>query len=226
MKAKKSKGPKKVNYQFIPRDSDIGRTMYPLLDQLVEAHHNELIDARIALAWGLAWKPDVDGRVTLGMCKKATDLDRELAAFDFVIILRKEFWQSLRVTAQQRAALLDHELMHACVKYDEAGQPVVDERGRTVYRVRKHDLEEFAAIVERHGLWKKDLETFAAALVRHRPERLIAARAQAKLGIDTCSDCGGSTWRQIVDEAGVPRVERCRCHRDAHATITDAAGPM
>lgn len=166
---KKQKGPKEVHYELIDRGSVVGRPMYDLLDALLAEQHSDrdLGEVRIALAWNTSWKPDVDGRVTLGKCKKATDLDRELAPFDFVILLRKEFWQDLRVTDHQRAALLDHELMHAAVSYDaETGDPVVDARGRMVYRIRKHDIEEFADIVARYGCYKRDLEGFAAALVR------------------------------------------------------------
>jgi hypothetical protein len=154
--------PKKVSYQIIERDSDAGAPMYRLLDELIEKHHGELADARIALAWNLAWKPDVDGRCTLGKCKKASDLDRELAAFDFVIILRREFWYATGVTQHQCAALLDHELTHATVRLDKHGEPVEDERKRKVYRIRKHDIEEFGVIVARYGLYKRDLQWFVA----------------------------------------------------------------
>lgn len=164
-KAKKQK-PKEVHHELIERDSLVGESMYAVLDSLLAEQHGDrdLGDVRIALAWCTSWKPDADGRLTLGMCKKATDLDRELAPFDFVILLNRDFWQDLRVSGAQRRALLDHELMHAAVKYDESGEPVVDTRGRTVYRVRQHDIEEFADIVRRHGCYKRDLETFAEAL--------------------------------------------------------------
>ena len=168
MTAKRRTGskPKKVSYQLLrPLEAP---SAYALLEELVETHHDDLRDARIALAWCTSWKPDVDGRVTLGRCKKASDLDRELAAFDFVILLQQEFWTSEAVTDAQRRALLDHELCHAAVALDDEGEPKVDERGRTVYRLRKHDIEEFSQIVERHGTWKRDLEQFASALDKAR----------------------------------------------------------
>ncbi len=118
------------------------------------------------MAWSLSWKPDVDGRLILGKCKKASDLDRELAPWDFVILLNREFWYSPRVNDLQRAAVLDHELHHAALTYDEQGDPKRDERGRYVYRVRKHDLEEFSAIAARYGCWKGDIEEFWRALQR------------------------------------------------------------
>lgn len=158
--------PKKVSYELIDVKTEIGQPMYALLKELVKAHHIDLRYARISLAWCLSWKPDVDGRVTLGKCKKASDLDREMADADFVILLRQDFWSDPRVTDLQRRALLDHELCHAAMKFDGNGDPVEDERGRRVYRTRKHDLEEFAAIAERYGCWKRDIEHFAAALRR------------------------------------------------------------
>jgi hypothetical protein len=165
---KRAKAPKAITYQLIGREDELTSGMYDLLDRLVAEHHEELERgcARIVLAWCTSWKPDVDGRVTIGKCKKASDLDRELAPFDFVILLSKHFW--LGASETQRAALIDHELMHAAVKYDDAGEPVIDARGRTVFRTRKHDLEEFADVVARHGCYKRDLEHFARALDRAR----------------------------------------------------------
>src|SRR3990167_482024 len=148
---------KRVAYQLIDPVSDTGKPMYQLLNDLIVAHHDDIRDARIALAWCLSWKPDVDGRLILGKCKKASDLDRELAAYDFIILLNREFWQSTAVGSDERKALLDHELTHATVTLDKNGEPKNDERGRVVYRMRKHDLEEFACIVDRYGCYKHDL---------------------------------------------------------------------
>lgn len=199
----KAKGPKKVSYQLIDRDSVLGRTMYLKLRDCVEEHHEELVDARIALAWCTSWKPDVDGRVVLGKCKKASDLDREFAPFDFVILLSRWWWQDLQVTDAQRVALLDHELCHAAVRYDDkTGDPVRDERGRKVYRVRKHDIEEFADIVRRHGTYKRDLEMFAAEILKR-------ARYEPHQPCEQCADSPG--WRAVVVD-GVARTKRCECY--------------
>lgn len=200
-KRKPSGRPKRVSYALIAHDSVIGHPMYELLDSLIGEHHHDLAQARIALAWCTSWKPDVDGRVTLGKCKKASDLDRELAAFDFIVLLSRAFWTDPRVTDAQRTALLDHELCHACLKYDDAGEPVEDERGRRVYRVRKHDIEEFTAIVSRHGCYKADLETFASALRR--------AGVPAYEPCDECRDNPG--WVYVTDLVGTRRIMRCRC---------------
>lgn len=160
--------PKKVAYELIRDNSEIGRPMYERLYQLIDSHHEELSreNARVALAWSLSWNPDVDGRLTLGKCKKATELDRELAPFDFVILLNRDVWQHPSFGDVQKNALLDHELMHAAVAYDANGEPKRDERKRTVFRIRKHDLEEFRDVVARHGLYKDDLASFARVVAR------------------------------------------------------------
>jgi hypothetical protein len=183
--------------------------MYELLAELVALYHEELEGARIALAWCTSWKPDVDGRVTLGKCKKASDLDRELSRWDFVILLRKTFWTDERVTLAQRRALLDHELCHAARKLDQHGQPCEDQRGRHVYRTRKHDLEEFTAVVERHGLWQRDLEMFAAAI-----------RRSMLAGFKPCDLCRHDHpgWATTPDN----RVARCACWLAWQAQYTEA----
>jgi hypothetical protein len=177
--------------------------MYAMLAQLVASYHEDLIDARIALAWCTSWKPDVDGKVTLGKCKKTSDLDREFADYDFIILIRRSFWRDDRVTNDQRLALLDHELCHAAIKRDPNGEPMEDERGRHVYRVRKHDIEEFTDIVRRHGCYKADLEEFAAAL-----------RKSGVPDYEPCEQCVDTPgWVRVVDSAGAQRMARCECFK-------------
>lgn len=205
---------KKVSYALILRSDDLfGGPMYGLLDALVEQHHEDLCDARIALAWCTSWTRDADGKIVLGKCKKASDLDRELAAYDFIILLAKWFWRALDVTDAQRRALLDHELCHAALKRDVNGEPVEDERGRRVYRIRKHDLEEFVAVVDRHGIYTHDLEVFARTLRK--------AGVPQWQPCDQCQDTPG--WRNTLDGSGVPRMQRCACWTTWQARRADLA---
>lgn len=180
-RGRKPKGPKKpkgVTYKIIEKKDGQFGGMYRILDDLVHAHHSHLRDARIALAWHKGWKGDKDGRVKLGMCVKASDLNRQLADFDFIIILNREFWTSPSVNDEKKRALLDHELCHAQVVEDENGDPAQNELGQVIYRMRKHDVEEFADIVERHGVWKRDLELFFQAARRGPQLPLEAPPAQ------------------------------------------------
>lgn len=156
--------PKKVNYELLPQD----HSAYVILSEIREESHEETLKARIALAWHKGLKADVDGHIVLGKCVKASDLQRELVNWDFVILLNWHVWNEPEFTLERKKALIDHEMCHAECSYDKDGEPKVDSKGRRVWRIRKHDLEEFQAIVERHGVWKKDLERFAEAIIRKK----------------------------------------------------------
>lgn len=155
-----------VKVQFHPRPAKPRKAdplcPYGYLDKLVKEYHPGLATARIAIAWMLDVKPDRDLHLTLGRCKKATDLDREFREFDVVILLNAKAWKEL--TEAQRAALVDHELCHATVATDKNGEEIRDERDRLCYRMRKHDIEEFHAVVKRHGIYLGDIAEFLRSL--------------------------------------------------------------
>jgi hypothetical protein len=85
------------------------------------------------------------------------DLGDDPADF-FVVEVPHEPWQVL--TEAQRLALVDHELAHFYVSIPEGP----DEARKLV--MLGHDLEEFTAVVERHGLWRPDLREFARVVAR------------------------------------------------------------
>lgn len=161
----KVKRSKKVNVALIKPETNFGG--YKIMAELIEQHHTHLTDAKIALAWMYGKKSDVDGRLVLGRAKKGSDLDRDMHGFDFVILLNHEAYTAASFTKGQQTALLDHELTHCEVSKDTNGEPKTDERGRTVYRMRGHDVEEFREVVARHGTWKSDLEGFAQAALQN-----------------------------------------------------------
>lgn len=210
-RTKKQKGNKKVAYHLIDRDTVTGRPMYQQLRELVRAHHPHLEEARIALAFCTSWKQDVDGHTILGKMKKASELDRELAAFDFIMLLRRAFWEDLLVSREQKVAVMDHELCHGAPACDaRTGEQLRDERGRLLWRIKKHDLEEFSEVVERHGLYKRDIEVFYAA-----------ARRAAFRGFEPCSTCKDTPQPgYTVRDDG--RLERCACWTAWQARVADA----
>jgi hypothetical protein len=101
------------------------------------------------------------GKQVLGKARKVTGLNAHLAQRDgdesefFVLEIAADIWKLL--TAAQQEALVDHELMHFVVKED------------FTLAIRAHDLEEFATIVRRHGLWQPDVEFFAKAVQERLP---------------------------------------------------------
>jgi hypothetical protein len=166
-------GAKKVNYILIEK----GEEPYQVLAEAM-VFHDDLCGARIAMAWRIRNKADPDGHIVLGKCVKVSDLNKEFADFDFIIVLNKEYW--LEFDDKQKLALVDHELCHAAPKVsDETGEHIHDERGRKVWRIAKHDLEEFLGIVRRHGCWKRDLERFAEAIEKKRKSPVFTGKEAA-----------------------------------------------
>lgn len=113
---------------------------------LIEGLHRHLTSARIAY---LFVEQMHDGeKVTLAKVGKASALIAYLADFDFVLKVNWTAWREL--TAEQRIALIDHELCHCGVDAETSA-----------YVMLHHDIEEFGQIVRRWGFWTEDLEGFA-----------------------------------------------------------------
>jgi hypothetical protein len=187
---------KATNIVVIDRKQD--PDLYALMDQLIEAHHADLRTAKIALAWRFGWKPDPDGRLQLGQFRKAADLDRQLHGYDAAILLNFEAWGAAEFGKEHQAALLDHELCHGALAMDENGEAKQDEDGRMVYRVRKHDVEEFVCIIERHGIWKRDLQAFAEAALEAQDHPLLGL----KEAVEKLRPKKGSGLESITLESG------------------------
>lgn len=190
MPPKKIKTGKKVNFLLIPEQDGQGIVPepYKILDEVRKLHHGDTKEARVALAWRLRTKADKDGHIVLGKCIKVSDLYREYADYDFIITLNKEFWEDLAVTKEQKIALVDHEMCHAAPSYNgETGEHEVDERGRYLFRVRGHDVEEFYEIVQRNGLWKRDLVAFAKVLQEKRKAPMFAVDPMAQQAVQDAS---------------------------------------
>jgi predicted SprT family Zn-dependent metalloprotease len=153
--------PKAVQVDLISLDSDIAleQQIHKLVHELIQHFHTHLVNARIAFAWNRGWSADADGILRLGEAKKASDLDKELHGYDFVILLNAIACNTF--SESQLRALIDHELCHCEVAVGKDGEDKVDDKGRTVYRTRKHDVEEFSEVIERHGLYKENLKQFA-----------------------------------------------------------------
>jgi hypothetical protein len=146
---------------------------YRVLKEVRNKDHAHLAEAKIGLAWRMGWKADTDKHLKLGQCRKRGDLDRELDQFDFIILLNDEAWP--RLTEDQKRALIDHELCHAALSMDADGGPKYNDRDRLVCRIKRHEVEEFRCIVERHGLWTQDLSAIAQAAVNDSKRPLLNA---------------------------------------------------
>lgn len=116
------------------------RAEKPVLDmaqRIIAEYHPRLADARILFIMR-SEAPVSNGRVTYGKAKKVSAELQVHVDADFIIWFAKDQWLYLR--AEQREALMDHELSHC--QWD----------GLTA-SMRPHDVEEFTHIIERHGFW-------------------------------------------------------------------------
>jgi len=95
--------------------------------------------------------------------------DRAAGLPDAQIIIDRATWASL--TAPQQIAVLDHELYHFELVYDNKGNLKYDSHARPKLRIRKHDWEFgwFNEIVQRHG---------ADAIERMQAKQLVDATGQ------------------------------------------------
>lgn len=190
----KPKKRKKVTVRII-KEKHAGEITEPhkLLNEIREKNHTHLAEAKIGLAWRSGWRSDADGHTKMGQCRKSSDLDREMyAGFDFVILLNEEAWGGLNTA--QKSALIDHELCHAALSMDSNGEPKYNDRNRLCCRIKKHDVEEFRCIVERHGLWTQDLADIATAAINDakRPLLAVAEVDGAESDTESATESGGN----------------------------------
>lgn len=164
-KPKKERTPTYQAIKEVNEETGECSAAYAMMGDLIAKFHPHLAGANIALVYKLKSLPDPDGHETLGCCRKCSERDNELHGYDFVIELNAQMWNNPEFGEARQRALLDHELCHAEVALDENGEEKTDARGHTVWRTRKHTIEEFREIVERHGLYKADLEEFAKVLI-------------------------------------------------------------
>lgn len=193
---------RKVAYELIDATTDHGAAMYHLLGELVERRNPDVSHARFAMGWCTSWKGDVDGHVTVGKIRKASDLDKELAPYDFVMLLAKWFWEDVNVPPRTREAIIANELEKCALVYDRlTGEPKYDERGRPLFRLRKYDVQGFKSVVAEYGEYMSNIEDFAKAL-----------REAALRGFEPCAECkdseAGHGWRLIDDGR---TLKRCQC---------------
>lgn len=150
-----------ANYRPAPEVADIAQ-------DLIGEHHTHLLNRKIVYIfrdspqkragteiWGKARK--VSGLNAFLNARADGDLDVEHSYDEeadhsyFVIEIAEPIWEHLDETA--RRALVDHELEHCEVHFSDSGKESL--------RIIPHNLEEFTAVVRRHGLWKSELRRFA-----------------------------------------------------------------
>lgn len=124
-----------------------------------EEQHKPLADVRVDCVYRDIHQKS-KGRTVLAKARKVSGLNAYLANGEaaqrdfFVVEVAEDTWDKL--TPEQQVALVDHELCHLAVEFDDEGTPQLSLRG--------HDLEEFGAVVQRRGLWASHVANFGSAV--------------------------------------------------------------
>ncbi len=114
-----------------------------------------------------------------GKCKKTTEFEREITGKLIFIFVNQKWWNV--TNTKQHKALLDHEMSHIGRKNDEpeyCKEIGIFKRWNPAdnpssWCIIEHDIEEFAGVVERHGLWELGIERIADACAIHERQMTI-----------------------------------------------------
>lgn len=80
---------------------------------------------------------------------------------EYLVVINAEWWG--KASAEQREALLYHELCHVKQAVDQYGALKFDRDGYPVWALVEHDVTAFNAEVARYGAWTGDIASFIAA---------------------------------------------------------------
>lgn len=143
MKPKKNRGKDTVK---VPVQYDPAESVEEIAKGLIRKFHSELVNTTIAYLYKN--KPiRARGREVIAFVSKCSGIVKVLSKYDAIMIVSYPAFQQLNEA--QKTAVIDHELTHLLVEEDSTGAPKL--------RLLAHDVEEFSAIIERHGLYQQDL---------------------------------------------------------------------
>lgn len=138
-----------------PQPESIMKVLIPVLHQHLD------VPRKASIVCLFREEMERRGRVRLGVAGKASSKITYLTGHDFTLEFNWTYWTKL--SPPQRIALVDHELSH-CGVNDKGNWMVVP-----------HDVEEFATIVRRWGLWTPDLVEFNGAIKSMQTDLFQAA---------------------------------------------------
>lgn len=154
---------KKTYYKHAQEVEDIALDLIP-------KYHGHLQDFNVHIEYVFVSKaPKRNGKEIWGTCRRVSGFNAYMSHSQgdepfFVIVISEPVWDVL--PQDKREALVDHELCHAWSEADQSEDD--DEADPVKLSLRPHDLEEFSAIVRRHGLWREDIEDFVEAALKSK----------------------------------------------------------
>ena len=161
------KKPPMVSQKLLARTGEMDDTQLPyiFMDALIAQFHPELAEASIVVGYNYGWKANRDAKIVLASVSLFSDFDRQMHGKDIRILLNYNYWHNPVTTDDNRRALIDHQLCHPRPIMDmDLGISLKNDMGYVKYYLRAHDIEDFAEVVERWGIWMVDMERSAEAM--------------------------------------------------------------
>lgn len=120
-----------------------------LIDKYTQNFDENITWSKIAYIFNLREKCSYYGQIQL-----PGNAWEFLFDYNFVMIIHKEAWNNF--DDNQKQALVFHELKHVASK--------LDKDGNILWRLYKHDIEEFLDVVKIFGDWSNGLRTLKTLL--------------------------------------------------------------
>jgi hypothetical protein len=167
-------GPKKTVYELVDPDNDERglprNAIYQRLNRIIAQHHPDLAECRFLILFHIDVKADKDNRLRLAWVQTMNEESALISGKDVKLTINKQFWIAPETLESDQDMVLDHECCHIRPDTNEEGEQKTDERGRKLYRMRGHEVEEFVEIIERHGYQRRNqLVRMVEAAGRNRP---------------------------------------------------------
>jgi len=119
--------------------------------ELIPQFHPELATARFKYVF-VDKASQKNGKPVRGKVRRITGILDFLIETDFLMEVALDEWNPM--SDSQRKALIDH-LLESCT-----GEEDTANGGEMKWSTREPDVQEFAAILRRHGAWNEDLAAF------------------------------------------------------------------
>jgi predicted metallopeptidase len=120
-----------------------------IADSLIPLYHQDIENASIAYVFKEKNTKKPNGSIVWATMQKTTDKMRYFKPYDFIMVVGYAQWVLL--SAREKIALVDHELCHAGFTIENG------------FYIVNHTVEEFRAIIDRHGFWTDGLQGFGDA---------------------------------------------------------------
>lgn len=144
-----------MSKKYEQADEDVMDLVAEVLDK---DYHKDLRTAGVTVGCLMCWSTDGPaimhhGAPALAVIKINNLQSRLQGLPDATITIDANIWEDRLDTGSKRLALIDHELTHLLVQWNDEGKPKLDNASRPKLKMRSHDYEFgwFVDVARRHG---------------------------------------------------------------------------